>query len=117
LQKKLPWKTKPTPKANFISSREVLRKANVKEYETLYQQSIDDREGFWAAEAKKLDWFKKWDKVLDDSKKPFYRWFTGGRINIVDNALDRHQKNATRNKLAIIWEGEPGMCGPFPTTP
>ena len=97
----------------YYPTKDIVRKANVKEYETLYQQSIDDREGFWAAEAKKLDWFKKWDKVLDDSNKPFFKWFTGGKINIVHNALDRHQKNATRNKLAIIWEGEPGDVRTF----
>ena len=97
----------------YFPPKEIVRKANVKEYETLYQQSIEDREGFWAAEAKKLDWFKKWDKVLDSSNKPFYKWFTGGKINIVHNALDRHQKNATRNKLAIIWEGEPGDVRTF----
>ena len=95
----------------YYPPKDIVRKANVREYETLYQQSIDDREGFWAAEAKKLDWFKKWDKVLDDSNKPFFKWFTGGKINIVHNALDRHQKNATRNKLAIIWEGEPAAPG------
>jgi acetyl-CoA synthetase len=92
----------------YYPSKEITRKANVKDYDKVYQESIADREGFWSAEAKKLDWFKKWDKVLDESNKPFYKWYTGGKINIVHNAIDRHLKNATRNKLAIIWEGEPG---------
>ena len=105
--------TKETENTFYYPPKDIVRRANVKNYETLYEQSIADREGFWAAEAKKLDWFKKWDKVLDDSKKPFYKWFTGGKINIVHNALDRHQKNATRNKLAIIWEGEPGDVRTF----
>ena len=92
----------------YFPSREISKKANVREYESLYAKSVEDRSGFWAREARKLDWYKKWDKVLDDSEKPFYKWFSGGRINIVHKALDRDQKNATRNKLAIIWEGEPG---------
>jgi len=75
----------------YYPSKEILRRANIKDYETTYQQSINDREGFWAAEAKKLDWFKKWDKVLDDSRKPFYKWFSGGKINIVHNAIDSAQ--------------------------
>ncbi len=97
----------------YFPSKEILKNANVKNYESLYAKSIEDREGFWAAEAKKLEWYKKWDKVVDESQKPFYKWFTGGKINIIHNALDRHQKNATRNKLAIIWEGEPGDVRSF----
>ena len=86
----------------------ITRKANVKEYDKLYQQSIEDPEKFWADEAKKLKWFKKWKQVLDDSEKPFYKWFTGGKINVVHNAIDRHLETWRRNKLALIWEGEPG---------
>lgn len=86
----------------------ITKKANVKEYDKLYQQSIEDPEGFWAAEAKKLKWFKRWKQVLDDSEKPFYKWFTGGKINVVQNAIDRHLETWRRNKLALIWEGEPG---------
>jgi acetyl-CoA synthetase len=97
----------------YQPSKEIIRHANVKDYEGLYRKSIEDREGFWAEEAKKLVWYKKWDKVLDDSEKPFYKWFTGGKINIVHNAIDRHLKSATRNKLAIIWEGEPGDLRTF----
>ena len=59
-------------------------------------------------EANELHWFKKWDKVLDDSKKPFYKWFIGGKTNIAYNCLDGHTKTFRRNKLALIWEGENG---------
>ena len=55
-----------------------------------------------------LEWYQKWDQVLDDSSKPFYKWFVGGKTNMVLNALDRHVKSWRRNKLAIIWEGEDG---------
>ncbi len=97
----------------YYPSKEVIKKAIVKEYDSLYKKSIENREEFWASEAKHLEWYRKWDKVLDDSEKPFYKWFTGGQINIIHNALDRHQKNATRNKMAIIWEGEPGDVRTF----
>ncbi len=92
----------------YYPNQSIKDNANVKDYDELYKRSIEDREGFWAEEAEKLDWFQKWDKVLDDSEKPFYKWFTGGKINIVHNAIDRHLQTWRRNKLALIWEGEPG---------
>jgi acetyl-CoA synthetase len=92
----------------FYPPKNIIRKANVKDYDQLYKKSIEDREGFWAEEAKKLKWYKKWDKVLDDTEKPFYKWFIGGKTNIVQNAIDRHLTTWRRNKLALIWEGEPG---------
>ncbi len=92
----------------FHPPKSIVRKANIKDYDKTYERSITDREGFWADEAKKLKWYKKWKTVLDDTNKPFYKWFTGGKINIVDNAIDRHLATHRRNKLAMIWEGEPG---------
>ncbi len=92
----------------FYPSEEVKSQANVKDYDSLYKRSIEDREGFWAERAEDLEWFQKWDKVLDDSKKPFYKWFVGGKTNIVQNAIDRHLKTWRKNKVALIWEGEPG---------
>ncbi|MEZ5071114.1 MAG: acetate--CoA ligase [Bacteroidales bacterium] len=86
----------------------VVANAHIKDYENTYVESITHREEFWAREAEKLHWFRKWDKVLDDSGKPFYKWFTGGSTNIVANAIDRHLDSETKNKLALIWEGEPG---------
>jgi len=80
---------------------------NLQDYETLYQQALDDPEGFWASMAKELDWFKPWEKVLEWNP-PFAKWFVGGRINIAHNCLDRHLTTARKNKAAIIWEGEPG---------
>jgi acetyl-CoA synthetase len=89
-------------------SREVSENAFVKQYDSVYRRSVEDREGFWAEQAESLYWYKKWDKLLDKSRAPFYKWFVGGRINIVSNAIDRHLKNWKRNKMALIWEGEPG---------
>jgi acetyl-CoA synthetase len=92
----------------YHPSKEVIKNANIKDYEGLYKKSISDPQKFWADEAKKLKWYKKWQKVLDDSNKPFYKWYTGGKFNIIANAIDRHLETWRRNKLAIIWEGEPG---------
>lgn len=97
----------------FQPSANVIEAASVKEYDKLYQPSITQREGFWAEQAENLSWFKKWDKVLDDSNKPFYKWFVDGKINIVHNAIDRHLTTWRKNKLAIIWEGEPGDVRTF----
>jgi len=91
----------------FYPSREVIESANAK-CRHLYESAEKDFLGFWETEAKNLQWFKKWDKVLDDSQKPFYKWFTNGITNIAYNCLDVHLDNARRNKLAFIWEGERG---------
>ena len=87
---------------------EITENANVPDYETVYKEAMDDLEKFWAARAEDLEWFEKWDKVLDDSEAPFYKWYVGAKTNIVHNALDRHIKTWRKNKLALIWEGEPG---------
>jgi acetyl-CoA synthetase len=92
----------------YYPPEEIVKTANVPEYEALYQRSITDREGFWAEQAENLEWYQRWDKVLDTGNRPFYQWFVGGKINIVHNAIDRHLKTWRRNKHAIIWEGEPG---------
>ena len=87
---------------------DAIANANVPDYEATYARAIADPQAFWAERAETLSWHKKWDKVLDDSNAPFYKWFTGGQTNLVLNALDRHANSARRNKLAFIWEGEDG---------
>jgi acetyl-CoA synthetase len=77
------------------------------EYEALYRRSIDDPEGFWVEQAQALHWFEPPQRTLE-WKPPFAKWFLGGKINVAYNCLDRHLSGATRNKAAIIWEGEPG---------
>jgi acetyl-CoA synthetase len=101
------------PSRFVYPSGSIVENANVTEYEKAYRYSIEHREEFWSEQAEQLHWFKKWDKVLDDSNPPYFKWFTGGKTNIVYNALDRHQFTATRNKLALIWEGEPGDLRTF----
>lgn len=97
----------------YYPDQEVIDQANVKDYESLYHESVSDPEGFWAKEAKKLLWYKEWDKVLDSANPPFFKWFTGGKTNVILNAIDRHLKTPNRNKLAIMWEGEPGDVRTF----
>ncbi|MBS7632599.1 acetate--CoA ligase [Candidatus Bathyarchaeota archaeon] len=78
-----------------------------------WERSIRNPHEFWAEKAKALRWMKTWDKVLDDSNPPFYKWFSGGILNICDNALDRHLTTPKKNKLAYIWEGEDGEVRSF----
>jgi len=67
----------------------------------------EDPEAFWARTASELHWFERWDKVLEWNL-PFAKWFVGGKINASYNCLDRHIGGPSRDKTAIIWEGEPG---------
>ena len=97
----------------YFPSDDIVKNANVQDYETWYKQSLEDLEGFWADRANELEWYQKWDKVLDDSNAPFYKWFVGAKTNIVHNAIDRHLSHSRRNKLALIWEGEPGDVRTF----
>ncbi len=96
----------------YHPSEEFASRANVSgmdAYRALYDRAAADPEGFWAELAdEQLDWFKKWDQVLDASEAPFYKWFVGGRTNMSHNCLDRHCKTWRKNKAAIVWEGEPG---------
>jgi len=80
----------------------------IEQYKEVYEKARIDPEGFWAELAEtELDWFQKWDKVLD-WQPPFAKWFVNGKINISYNCLDRHLTTWRRNKAALIWEGEPG---------
>jgi len=73
----------------------------------LYRSAASDRLGFWAGEARQLDWMAPWTATLEWTP-PHARWFVGGKLNASANCLDRHLKGPRRNKAAIIWEGEPG---------
>ncbi|HEY8348100.1 MAG TPA: acetate--CoA ligase [Symbiobacteriaceae bacterium] len=88
------------PPADFAAQ------ANVAD-ESLYQWAERDREGFWAAQAEKLHWFRRWDRVLEWNP-PYAKWFLGGKLNAAYNCVDRHVNSWRRTKAAIVWEGEPG---------
>ena len=73
-------------------------------YKDVHKQSIEDPDEFWAAAAAGIDWTKRWDRVLDDSAAPIYRWFSGGRLNTCYNALDRHVENGRAEQVALIYD-------------
>ncbi|MEA2443229.1 MAG: acetyl-CoA synthetase [Thermoleophilales bacterium] len=75
---------------------------------SIYEEAAKDREAWWAGHAKALHWFSEWDQVLDDSNPPFYKWFTGGKINASYNCLDRHVEDGIGDRVAFHWRGEEG---------
>jgi acetyl-CoA synthetase len=80
----------------------------MEEYQELYKKSIQEPAKFWGELADHLDWYKKWDKVLEyDFNKPEIKWFEGGKLNASYNCLDRHLNHWRSNKVALIWQGEP----------
>jgi len=92
----------------YTPSQEVIAQANIKDWDKLAEFARTDLQAFWAKEAEELEWFQKWDKVLDDSNKPFFKWFVGAKVNIAYNCVERHLKTYRKNKLALIWESEDG---------
>jgi len=73
-------------------------------YQETFQQSIENPDDFWANAARDIDWHKQWDSVLDGTKPPFYRWFSGGEMNTCYNAVDRHVENGRGEQTAIIYD-------------
>ncbi len=73
-------------------------------FDAVYNRSLSDPEGFWGEAAQEIDWIEKWDRVLDDSDKPFYRWFAGGVVNTCYNAVDRHVERGRADQAAIIYD-------------
>jgi acetyl-CoA synthetase len=75
---------------------------------SVYDEAERDPQGFWAKQARELDWFDEWDTVLEDSEPPFYKWFTGGKLNVAHNCLDRHVEAGRGDRVAFHWRGEEG---------
>jgi propionyl-CoA synthetase len=73
-------------------------------FDELHRRSLADPDGFWGAAAEQIHWYRKWDRVLDDRKKPFYHWFTGGMVNTCYNALDRHVETGRGGQAALIYD-------------
>jgi acetyl-CoA synthetase len=73
----------------------------------IYQRAAADPEGFWAQQADRLDWFERWDRIMDWNP-PWVKWFLGGKLNASYNCLDRHVLSGGGDKVAYYWEGEPG---------
>ena len=92
------------PPAEFAAKARI---SSLEQYEAMYRRSVEEPEAFWAEAAGELDWFKPWDKVLD-GEMGSAKWFTGGKLNLSHNCVDRHAKGARKDKVALLWEGEPG---------
>ena len=92
------------PPAEFAAKARI---GSLEEYERMYAHSVEDPEGFWGEAARELEWFAPWEKVLDGSG-PHAKWYTGGKLNLSHNCVDRHAKGARKDKVALLWEGEPG---------
>src|SRR5918992_449815 len=73
-----------------------------------HEEAARDAEAWWAKQAEALDWFEKWDTVLDESNAPFYTWFAGGKLTASHNALDRHVEAGRGVRVAFHWRGEEG---------
>ena len=97
-------KTYPVP-AEFAAQANI----NAEQYASMYAQSINDPDTFWGEQAEQyLTWFQKWDKVQDwsfDQEDLHINWFTGGKLNVSYNCLDRHLETRG-DQVAIIWEGD-----------
>ena len=95
----------------FPPSPEFAGRAHLKsleDYRKLYKESIENEEGFWAKQAEQIHWFKKWDKVKEGGfERVDFKWFVGGRTNLAFNCVDRHVETWRKNKVAILWQGEP----------
>jgi acetyl-CoA synthetase len=89
------------PPASFVE------KALVSD-ESVHEEAARDPQAWWARQAEALDWFERWDTVLDESEAPFYKWFSGGKLNASYNALDRHVEAGRGERVAFHWRGEEG---------
>ncbi len=83
------------------------RTISIDDYKRICEESLRNIEEFWAKVAEQLKWFKKWDRVLDSSNPPFFKWFVGGELNMSYLCLDWQIEQGRKNKVALIWEGEP----------
>src|SRR5450631_4807720 len=75
----------------------------------VYEQAARDPQAWWVAQAEELEWFKPWERVLDDDDPPFYKWFTHGTLNVSYNCLDRHVLAGKGDRVAFHWRGEEGQ--------
>jgi acetyl-CoA synthetase len=91
----------------FNPDEETVQRAHVKNWEEEIEKG-KDLEKYWAEKAEQFEWYKKWDQILDESNKPFFKWFVGGKINLAYNAVDRWIDTDKRNQVAILYANERG---------
>jgi acetyl-CoA synthetase len=92
------------PSTNFSAKAYV---GSLEQYESMYRRSVEDPNGFWAEAAGELEWFQPWTEVQSGDIS-HAKWFVGGKLNLSHNCVDRHAKGARKDKVALLWEGEPG---------
>ena len=101
----------------FPPPEEIVRDANItaymkskgfENYEDFFKWSVANQFEYWEDQAKELDWYEPWQTTFEWTEKPFFKWFVGGKFNIVHNCLDRHMSTPVRNKVAYYWEGDDG---------
>lgn len=106
-----------TEKRVFVPADDVVNNATIMaymkskgftDYEQFYTWSLANRFEYWDDLAKELDWFEPWQTTFEWTEKPFFKWFVGGKFNIVYNCLDRYMQTPTRTKVAYYWEGDDG---------
>ena len=92
------------PSAEFSSQARI---SSMDAYEEMYRRSLDEPDVFWSEIASELEWFEPWSKVLEWNE-PVAKWFVGAKTNLSYNCLDRHLSGWRKNRVALLWEGEPG---------
>ncbi len=92
----------------YQPSKALVKDANAKDWAKLIRQAEKDPVKYWDEAAKDITWFKPWTKTLDKSKKPFYKWYIGGKTNLAFNVIDKHLGTEKENKTAIISIDETG---------
>jgi propionyl-CoA synthetase len=81
-----------------------MREKTMGRYADIYRRSLEDPEAFWAEAAEDVVWQKRWDRVLDNDREPFTKWFIGGKINTCYNAVDRHVDEGRGDQAAVIYD-------------
>ncbi len=85
-----------------------LENARIRDWQQVEEEAAADPVAYWEKRARELTWSKPWTRALDDDDAPFFKWFVGGKTNIVTNAIDRHLDGPHKNKLALLWQSEDG---------
>jgi len=100
-----------TPSEDVVSNANIttyMKSKGFDDYEAFYKWSLEHRNEFWDDMAKELHWFEPWQTTFEWSEKPFFKWYSGGKFNIVYNCLDRYMDTPVRSKVAYIWESDEG---------
>jgi acetyl-CoA synthetase len=97
------------PPAEFAAKAHI---GSLADYESMYRQSIDDPVTFWSNAAAELDWFTPFGSVVE-GEMGSATWFNGGKLNLCHNCVDRHAAGQRKDKVALLWEGEPGEIRSF----